>query len=214
MMSRRITLLSLLGGILGAFMGFASISATKADTQHGMRSAKFIQSLARHAIGSLTNPETSRSERIERFRVMFNDNFAVRSMGKRALGRYWRKTTTDERMEYQKLFERLMVITYVDRFANYAGEDLNVLDNRIEDKAIVTVFSELRREGDSKSIRVDWIVGTNGTIYKIVDVKVEGISMAKMLASDFSSIIRQCDGQISGLIAELEKKTTQLFANP
>ena len=214
MMSRRITLLSLLSGILGAFMGFAPISATKADTHHGMRSAEFIQSLARRAIDSLTSPETARSERIERFRVMFNDNFAVRSMGKRALGRYWRKTTTDERMEYQKLFERLMVITYVDRFANYAGEDLNVLDNRIEDKAIATVFSELRREGDAKSIRVDWIVGTNGTIYKIVDVKVEGISMTKMLASDFSSIIRQCDGQISGLIAELEKKTAQLFAKP
>ena len=214
MMSRRITLLSLFSGILGAFMGVSPLSVTKADTHHGKRSAEFIQSLARRAIESLTNLEISRSERIERFRVMFNDNFAVRSMGKRALGRYWRKSTTDERMEYQKLFERLMVITYVDRFANYAGEDLNVLDNQIEGKAIATVFSELRREGDAKSVRVDWIVGTNGTIYKIVDVKVEGISMTKMLASDFSSIIRQCDGQISGLIAELEKKTAQLFAKP
>ena len=48
---------------------------------------------------------------------------------------------------------------------------------------------------------------------EVVDVKVEGVSMTQTLSSDFTSIIRQKDGQVSGLIVELEKKTAQLSAN-
>jgi len=198
----------------GLMIGFtAALPGVARADNHGEKSAEFIQSLANRAIESLTDPETPRSARIERFRAMFNDSFAVRSIGKRALGRYWNRASDEEQSKYQRLFEELMVITYVDRFANYAGESLKILKSRIEDKAIATVFSEIERKGGAKPIRVDWIVGTNGVIYKIVDVKVEGVSMTQTLSSDFTSIIRQRDGQVSGLIEELEKKTAQLSAN-
>jgi len=198
----------------GLMTGFAATlpGAARADN-HGEKSAEFIQSLANRAIESLTDPETPRAVRIERFRAMFNDSFAVHSIGKRALGRYWNRASDEEQTKYQRLFEELMVITYVDRFANYAGESLKIVKSRIEDKSIASVFTEIERKGGAKPIRVDWIVGTNGTIYKIVDVKVEGVSMTQTLSSDFTSIIRQRDGQVSGLIEELEKKTAQLSAN-
>ncbi|MBT6093837.1 MAG: ABC transporter substrate-binding protein [Rhodospirillaceae bacterium] len=208
MMSRRLIIMV----FFGFFLGLAQAPSVLADS-HDKQSADFIRSLANRAIDSLTDPDTPRGDRIDRFRNMFNDSFAVRSIGKRALGRYWRRASTEERMQYQKLFEELMVVTYVDRFATYAGEALDIRKTRIEDKAITTVFSEIRRKGGAKPIRVDWIVGTNGTIFKIVDVKVEGVSMTQTLSSDFTSIIRQKDGQVSGLIVELEKKTAQLSAN-
>jgi phospholipid transport system substrate-binding protein len=197
--------------LISAVVGLAGALPVAADN-HGKHSADFIRSLANKAITSLTDQETLRSVRIERFRKMFQESFAVRSIGKRALGRYWRKATADERVSYQKLFEDLMVITYVDRFATYAGEALEITKSRIEDKAIASVFSEIRRKGGAKPIRVDWIVGTNGTIYKIVDVKVEGVSMTQTLASDFSSIIRRRDGQVAALLEELQKKTIELSA--
>ena len=183
------------------------------DGNHGEGSANFIRSLAQKAIGSLTNPDVLREERIDRFRALFSDNFAVRSIGKRALGRYWRKTGSEERMEYQKHFEQLMVAAYVDRFANYAGESLTIRDNRIEDSAIATVFTEIQRKDGKKPIRVDWVVGTNGIIFKIVDVRVEGVSMTTTLRSEFSSIIRQRNGMVSGLIEELAKRTAELSTN-
>jgi phospholipid transport system substrate-binding protein len=186
-----------------------SLPATAAD--NGKASADFIRSLADKAIQSLTDPTTDRAVRIERFRKMFNDSFAVRSIGKRALGRYWRQASEVEQTRYQALFEDLMVVTYVDRFANYAGEALAVLKYRAEEQAIATVFTEIMRKGGAKPIRVDWTVGTNGTIYKIVDVKVEGVSMTQTLSADFASIIRQ-GGGIPGLLDELQKKTTQLAA--
>jgi len=197
-------------GFAAVLCGFLAASPAAADN-HGKSSADFIRSLADKAIASLTDPETPRPERIERFRKLFNDSFAVRSIGKRALGRYWRQASDAEKTRYERLFEDLMVVTYVDRFANYAGEALEVEKSRIEDKAIATVFTEIMRKGGAKPIRVEWIVGTNGVIYKIVDVKVEGVSMTQTLSSDFASIIRR-GGGIPGLLDELEKKTAQLSA--
>jgi phospholipid transport system substrate-binding protein len=194
-----------------AVLACMTVSLPAAAADNGKASADFIRSLAEKAIQSLTDPTTDRVIRIERFRKMFNDNFAVRSIGKRALGRYWRQASEAEQTRYQALFEDLMVVTYVDRFANYAGEALEILKHRAEDQAIATVFTEIKRKGGAKPIRVDWTVGTNGTIYKIVDVKVEGVSMTQTLSADFASIIRQ-GGGIPGLLDELQKKTTQLAA--
>ncbi|MDP6403471.1 MAG: N-acetylneuraminate synthase family protein, partial [SAR202 cluster bacterium] len=46
---------------------------------------------------------------------------AVETIGQFVLGRYWRKATEAERREYLKLFEDLIVETYVDRFTKYTG---------------------------------------------------------------------------------------------
>ncbi len=175
-------------------------------------SSAFVTSLAEKAIGSLASKETERNERIARFRTMFNESFAVRSIGKFVLGRYWKKASEEERKEYLSLFEDLMVVSYVDRFAQYAGEALKVNKARGEHKGTATVFSTIERPGGAKAIRVDWRVGTNGTIYKILDVVVEGTSMSNTLRSDFSSIVRRNGGKVAGLIEELRTKTAALKA--
>ena len=202
-------------GLVGALMGFimsAGIGVSvKADgIEEGSR--QFIQVMADQAIESLTATDIARVERVKRFRVLFNDKFAVKSIGKFVLGRYWRKANEDEKKEYLSLFEDLMVISYVDRFGSYAGEALRLKNARIENKTTVTVFSEIKRPGGAKPIHVNWRVGTNGTIYKILDVVVEGASMSSTLRSDFGSIIRQKNGKISGLIDALKKKTSALRA--
>jgi len=199
--------LALAGGMVMALMT-APVRADKLEDG----AAGFIKSVAETAINSLATKDTDRHERIRRFRVMFNDNFAVRSIGKFVLGRYWRQASDTEKAEYLKLFEDLMVISYVDRFAEYAGESLMVEKARSESENTATVFSTIERPGGAKPIRVNWRVGTNGTIYKILDVVVEGTSMSNTLRSDFSSIVRRNGGQVSGLIDELRAKTTALKA--
>lgn len=202
-------------GLVGALVGIV-ISAgfgvsVKADAiEDGSR--QFIQVMADQAIQSLRADGLAQAERVKRFRVLFNDNFAVKSIGKFVLGRYWRKANDDEKKEYLSLFEDLMVISYVDRFGSYAGNALKLKNARTENKTTVTVFSEIKRPGGAKPIHIDWRVGTNGTIYKVLDVVVEGASMSSTMRSDFGSIIRQKNGKVSGLIDELKKKNRSLQA--
>ena len=201
--------------LVGALVGIVLIAgfgvSVKADAiEDGSR--QFIQVMADQAIQSLTADGLAQVERVKRFRVLFNDNFAVKSIGKFVLGRYWRKANDDEKKEYLSLFEDLMVISYVDRFGSYAGNALKLKNARTENKTTVTVFSEIKRPGGAKPIHIDWRVGTNGTIYKVLDVVVEGASMSSTMRSDFGSIIRQKNGKVSGLIDELKKKNRSLQA--
>jgi len=203
-------------GLVGSVIGFVVVASMGMSVKaEGIKdgSREFIQLMTEQAIQSLTADQISRVERIKRFRMLFSDRFAVRSIGKFVLGRHWRKASDDEKTEYLDLFEDFMVISYFDRFVSYAGETLQLKNTRVENKTNVTVFSEIIQLDGAKPIHINWRVGTNGSIYKVLDVVVEGISMSSTLRSDFSSIISQKDGKIVGLIEELKKKTIALKAD-
>ncbi len=136
-------------------------------------------------------------------------HFNVKTIGKFVLGRYWKKANKQERTEYLGLFEDLMVVSYVDRFARYAGENLKVTRTRSENARDATVFTQISRPA-GQPVRVLWRVRTYDDTMKILDVIVEGASMSQTLRSDFGSIIRQKGGKVSGLIDVLRVKTAAL----
>ncbi|MFQ5763478.1 MAG: phospholipid-binding protein MlaC [Rhodospirillales bacterium] len=208
MLNRRRVFRALLGPAILlaiAFTGGASFGAGV-----DKRAETFIRSLADQAIESLTEQQTSRDVRIQRFRRMFNDHFAVRAIGRFVLGRYWRNATAKEQREYLDLFEDLMVVSYVDRFQRYAGENLKIIQSRGESETTATVITDIVRPGGAKPVRMFWRVGAKGETMKILDVVVEGASMSQTLRSDFGSIIRQKKGKVAGLLEELRLKTASL----
>ena len=184
-------------------------ASAAADVGDGARA--FVESLADQAIHALTVPDISRTERISRFRVLFTEHFAVQAIAKWVLGRHWRRATPDQQTEYVKLFEDLIVASYVERFAEYTGETLSVTKTIAENESSAIVFSKIVLPDTGKTpIRVDWRVdGTDGG-HKIVDLVVEGVSMSTTLRSDFGSIIRREGGRVAGLLHVMREKTRSL----
>ncbi len=174
------------------------------------KAQQYIKDLSDQAIKSLTAKGLNRDDRIKRFRAMFKERFAVRGIGKWVLGRYWKKATPGERKDYLMLFEDLMVISYVDRFATYAGEQLQTTKTLPNNETTATVYTEIAQPDAGPPVRVDWRVGMKGDILKVVDVVVEGTSMSSTLRSDFGSIIRREGGSVAGLIKALRAKTASL----
>lgn len=187
----------------------ASSGALAASLEEGAEI--FIRDLEREAVSSLTDTDKPRQERVDAFRKLFNDKFAVASIGRWTLGRNWRQATEDEQREFLGLFEDLMVATYVDRFEQYSGEKVAILKTVPVDENRATVHTELTRpEGtDGKPISVLWRVGRQSDIYKVLDVVVEGASMSITLQREFTTIIKNT-GSVAGLLAELRKKTAEL----
>ncbi len=170
----------------------------------------FIHSLAEEAVRTLTSRDIPRPERIARFRTMFTRHFAVPDIGKWTLGRHWKKATEDERVEFLVLFEDLMVVSYVNRFAKYTNESLNISRTLVQGADTAIVFSEIVQPETASRIRVDWRVGKKGRQFKIFDVVVEGTSLSTTLRSDFGSIIRRKGGKVAGLLEALREKTANL----
>lgn len=206
---RRALAVGLAAGL--ALIALISPAPARASAEMESGARTFIESLSKQAVESLADPKVSRPDRIERFRRLFNDSFAVEAIGRWILGRHWRAATETERTEYLGLFEDLMVVSYVDRFAEYTGDSLKVYRSIVENENTVTIFSEIVRPNGGQPVRVDWRVGRNKSgVFKIVDVLVEGTSMSNTMRSDFTSVINQKGGQMSGLIEVLREKTVAL----
>lgn len=167
----------------------------------------FIDSMAARAVEALAGKEVSREERVQRFRVLLREYFAIETIGRWVLGRYWRKATDNERSEYLALFEDLIIATYVDRFTEYSGENLSVTKSVMKGDKDIVVFSRLERPSGGTPLRVDWRVrNSKDGSFKIVDVMVEGVSMGQTQRSEFASVIRKNGGKVSGLLSVLRKR--------
>ena len=176
----------------------AEVSRKKAEA--------FISDLADQAIEAMTIPKVSKSERIERFKVLLNENFAVKTIARYVIGRYWKRATQIEKKEYLYLFQEMLAVSYSDRFSEYAGENLNVIKSSVGSSKDVIVHSQIVRDG-TQPVSVDWQVRSkDNVIFRIIDIKVEGVSLGQTQKSEFSSVIRQNGGKVEGLLAVLRKR--------
>lgn len=164
-----------------------------------------VRTLGDRAIASLTAPDLSTSERQDRFRAILREGFDIDFMGRFVLGRYWRSASPAQRKEFLALFEDFVVQAYASRFKNYAGETLSVSAARDAGSDKVVPSSIVRKSGPP--IRVDWRVRTTNGISKIVDVAVEGVSMAVTQRDEFAAVIQRNGGKVAGLIEALRRKT-------
>ncbi len=206
MIGRRRLLFGAIAAMLALGLGTPGFAQGAAEPE----ARQFISGLADRTIQSLIKADVPRTQRVERFRELFNDAFAVRSIGRWVLGRAWNDASEAQREEYLDLFEDLMIYSYVDRFATYTGDSITIADAVREDDTYVTVQTIIPRPGTERPIDVRWRVGRVDGGFKIADVVVEGVSMSTTLRSQFASIIRRNGGQVSGLIQELRQKTQEL----
>jgi phospholipid transport system substrate-binding protein len=193
--------------ILGAIVLMWSIAA-KADATSDA-AGSFVRSMVEHAVESLTHKMSTAELRSE-FRRLLHENFDVAAIGRFTLGRHWRDASADEQKEYLKLFEDLIVLTYAHRGPMFASAKFDFSEPPIRDNDVVVVRSKLLRDAP-KPVRVDWRVDVVGSKEpKIIDLVIEGMSMAQTQRSEFGSVVARNGGKVSGLIEELRRKIADL----
>lgn len=204
---QRISRRRLLAAVTAGLVVIAAAAAQAANPASDARA--FIEGLADKAIAALTVRSISEDERQRRARALLQDNFAVPTIGQFVLGRYWRTATAEERTEYLRLFEDLIVYTYVDRFSRYSGERLQTTRTSTEpESGDVIVYSEITRPA-GPPVEVGWRVRRQGDVFRIVDVYVEGVSMGQTQRSEFSSVIRNNGGSVAALLDEMRRRLRQ-----
>jgi phospholipid transport system substrate-binding protein len=188
-----------------AFAGSAGFSRF-ARAQAPAGPGQFIESLADKAVAALTDKNTPREERIRRFRVLLNEHFAVAIIARWVLGRPWQTSSAAERAEYLRLFEDLIVYSYVDRFTEYAGEKLEVSRTLVVEGGDTMVYSSIVRGNQPEPVEVDWRVRTRDGQFKIVDVMVKGISMGVTQRQEFASVFNRNNNSMSAFLSELRER--------
>lgn len=180
-----------------------SISNSEEDMIAGAKT--FIEKLSSRGIGFLADASLSEEQREAEFRKLLKDSFDMKTIGRFALGRYWKTSTKKEQEEYLRLFENMIVNVYSKRFSEYNGEMLEVGSASATGDSDAIVSSYLVPD-DGPKISVDWRVRYKNGQYKVVDIIVEKVSMSLTQRSDFASVIQRGGGQVEVLLSHLREE--------
>ncbi len=191
---------------LAALLLAAPLGA-QAKAQAVQEPGEFLIELTDRAVARLTEPDLAADELERRFRSLFKEGFDLPEIGRFVLGRYWRRASEPEQAAFLATFEDLMAHRFLPLFSEYSGEKFAVgrvrpLKNNPD---FVSVSSRLLRE-QGEPIHVAWRVRKLDDGFKIVDVVVEGISIAVMLRSEYRSVLKRNGGDVAALTRTLRAK--------
>ncbi len=199
--------------ILAVVLLVPGVPGVRADDAATAASAQaVVKSFADEGVSLLEDRSASAAVRAERFRGLLRRYFATEVIARWVLGRHWNQFDAQERDEYYRLFEDLVVYGYAKRFGEYTGQRLRIVRTVVDSDNQATVFSEIDRPGGGgQPISVDWRVGGRADVFRIVDVVVENVSLSQTWRSDFSATIQQ-SGRPAALLDTLRARTAALKA--
>ncbi|PZP55732.1 MAG: toluene tolerance protein [Micavibrio aeruginosavorus] len=212
-----ITTLTLLSGTMLA--GQAQATASAADAPSGVSYTEasasqagamergafdFVKTTTDKGLKFLSDANASKEKKTADFRKLLDESFDLDTIGKFALGRYAKTATPQQLSEYSKLFRKMVVDVYSNRFEEYKGQKMEVRSFRSIGNADTLVSSFLVPPNGGEEVQVDWRVRNKGGSYKVVDVLVAGVSMSVTQRSEFSSVIQRGGGNVDALITQLK----------
>jgi len=174
---------------------------------------EFLNGFSSKAIEVFAASQLNDEQRDAEFRRLLTNGFDVNAISRFVLGRHWRSATKEQRVEYRQLFEDFIVATYARRLSGQTEGSFVVgaVRERTEKRAIIA--SEVQRP-KAESIAIDWRLRYKNGDWRIVDIAVEGISMAITQRSEFYAVISNNGGQVEGLLQKLREKTLVASKEP
>ncbi|MCF8480066.1 MAG: ABC transporter substrate-binding protein [Rhodospirillum sp.] len=173
----------------------------------------FVQELSRLAIDGILKAEVSPEEKVARFDDLLNSAFDLDFISRFVVGGYWKKATEAEQTEFQSLFRDLNVINWGSRFNEYGGQKINVTNTSSRETrggTIHEVTTNIGKEGE-KPLQVIWVLRDNNGKLGVIDLKVEGVSLALTFQSEYKAVLKNT-GSMTGLNDVLKAKIEDLRA--
>ena len=199
---RRLFVFALLGALL-------ALGSSPAVAGMGAPSA-FIRDLGVQADSVLQSHGMNLEAREKAFRNLLAAKFDLTLIGRVSLGRYWRRASAVQRRDYLSLFSEYVLQTYASKLGGYAGEKLIVLsETPLTNKIDFYVKSRIQRPS-GPPIKATWRVRAGKDGMRIIDILVEGISMAVTQRDQFSAVVRRHG--FEGLLEVLRARTDKIPA--
>lgn len=193
--------------LFGAFLFSAAVCAQPVDaaTPNPEAAISFVTTLANQAIDILRQTDENDLDKREAvFRNILTEGFDLRAIGRLILGKHWRTASEKQRDDYLNLFSEYVLRTYSSMLGGYTGESFQIGQARPVGKADIEVDSRIVSP-ESPPVPVEWRVRMINQKYKVIDVKVEGVSMVITKRSEFASVIK--NKGFDGLLNALQPRT-------
>ncbi len=197
--------------LFSALLVLAAMAITVRGSQadeaaQAAEAATFVRGFSDQALATLSDETLDEEAQAREFRRLLTTGFQLDLIGRFVLGRHWRKASKSERAEFTQLFEDYIVASYSRQLSGFSGEQLVIEGGRPKGKSGALVASRLVRP-EGEPYHVEWRLRRGKAGWKIIDVVVEGVSMAVTHRSEFGSVISEQGGELGGLLEVLREKT-------
>ena len=165
----------------------------------------FIQETVDDASEAL-NKRLSNEEKMEKLKIIAEDTVDIRGMGYYSLGSYRKIITEKKKEEYFIIFKQYFLISFASRLAEYTDPKIRVDSQKKLNEKYTMVSSVLLATAKRPEVKIDWrVVTKNPDNPLIIDVIIEGVSLAKVQREEFNSIIQNNDNNIDALLNNLKE---------
>lgn len=191
--------------LLGIFL-LLSTNLTWAETNGAMQ--RPVDKLHNALIEIMQSASsTSFDDRYAKMETVITTNFNTPLISRVVLSRYWKSLGEEKQAEFITLFNRLTILTYVDRFNSFDGESFKNLSIEPMKKNRFLVKTELV-QNDDDPVSFNYIVQQDDTDWKIISVIANGINDLSLKRGEYSSVIKEQG--YDALIESLKKKISDL----
>ena len=137
---------------------------------------------------------------------LFQKYVDVPIIARAVLGKSWRDANPDQRERFIHAFKTYVSNKYGKQFSEFRGTKLEIVKSRDTlTKAGVLVSTEVIVPGNTP-LKVVWQVSDGSGSLKLIDMRVEGISMLSTERQEFRSKLKKFNGSIDDLILAISYK--------
>ena len=163
----------------------------------------FVQSTVNRA-SKILSENISKEKKIIELQIIAKDTVDIKRIGFYTLGSARKNLNDDQKNEYIKLFEDYFLKTFASRLAEYTNPEINVYDKEKINENYTIVKSTLKATDSRPEVKIDWrIITKDPDNPLILDLIIEGLSLARTQKEEFSSILVSNDGNINALFETL-----------
>ena len=176
---------------------------------HALEPKDFVQSTIDMA-SEILSSESSKDEKIVQLRDIAKNTVDIKGIGFYSLGSHRKSLDSDQKKEYLKIFEQYFLKSFSSRLAEYSDPKIRVDSQEKLNEKYTMVSSTLLAGDDKPEVKIDWrIVTKDPNNPLIIDVVIEGVSLAKVQKEEFNSIIQSNGGDIKVLFTTLQEFINQ-----
>ena len=166
---------------------------------------EFVQSVVNQASLILTK-NFSKEQKIEKLKSIAEETVDIRGIGYYSLGAHRKNLSDDKKKEYLNVFRKYFLKSFSSRLAESTDTKISVISQKKLNEKYTMVSSILLATEEKPEVKIDWrIVTKNPDKPLIIDVVIEGVSLAKVQKEEFNSIIQSNNGDINILFANLKE---------
>ena len=166
---------------------------------------EFVQSVTDEASLILAKNFT-KEQKIEKLKSIAKKSVDFRGIGYYSLGAHRKNLSDDKKKEYLNIFEKYFLKSFSSRLAEYTDPKIRVDSQKKLNEKYTIVSSVLLATKEKPEVNIDWrIITKNPDKPLIIDVVIEGVSLAKVQKEEFNSIIQSNNGDINALLTSLKE---------